>query len=245
MARTVREEEYAARRNQILDAAQRLIYTRGYEQMAIQDILGELEISKGAFYHYFGSKQALLEAMIERMLEQAESFLVPIVEDPHLSALAKFERFFGTVARWKSGQKEFILALLRGWYTDDNAIVRQKVNELGFNRMAPFLTAIIRQGVVEGVMVTSYTPYMGEVVYCLLQGMGDTLAQLVLAAAHSADAWEPIQGTLAAYTGALERTLGAPPGSLHFFDIDMLREWVASTGENQPMRDSALTEGGR
>jgi AcrR family transcriptional regulator len=225
MARTVRKEEYAARRNQILDAAQRLIYTRGYEQMTIQDILDDVPLSKGAFYHYFGSKQALLEALIARMLDQAEAFLVPIVEDPHLPALAKFETFFGAVAAWKTGQKDFILALLRGWYTDDNALVRQKVNALGMGRMAPFLTAIIRQGVAEGVMATAYTPQVGEVVLCLLQGMGDALAQLVLAAEQTPGAWERIRATVAAYTDALERTLGTAPNSLHLFDLDILREW--------------------
>jgi AcrR family transcriptional regulator len=32
-----------------------LVFTKGFEQMSIQDILDELHISKGAFYHYFDS----------------------------------------------------------------------------------------------------------------------------------------------------------------------------------------------
>ena len=63
MARKVKEEDYASRRNEILDAARTLVYTKGYEQMSIQDILDALKISKGAFYHYFDSKPALLEAL--------------------------------------------------------------------------------------------------------------------------------------------------------------------------------------
>ena len=101
MARIVKEEEYAEKRNAILDVAQRLIYTKGYEQMTIQDILDDLQISKGAFYHYFDSKQALLEAMIERMGEEMEQFLMLIVHDPMLSALDKFQRFLATANRWK------------------------------------------------------------------------------------------------------------------------------------------------
>lgn len=87
MARIVKEQEYAARRNAILDVAQRLVYTKGYEQMAIQDILDELEISKGAFFHYFNSKQMLLEAIIERMRDEVAQIITPIVHDPHLPAL--------------------------------------------------------------------------------------------------------------------------------------------------------------
>ena len=59
MARIVNKEEYEIRRNEILDAAQRLIYTKGYDQMSIQDILAESHISKGAFYHYFELQASL------------------------------------------------------------------------------------------------------------------------------------------------------------------------------------------
>ncbi|MBK9928235.1 MAG: TetR family transcriptional regulator [Anaerolineales bacterium] len=46
MPRIVKEEDYAARRKEILDVAQRLVYTKGYEKMSIQDILDALKISR-------------------------------------------------------------------------------------------------------------------------------------------------------------------------------------------------------
>ena len=54
---------HAVRRDEFVDAAQRLIQSPGYEQMSVQDVLDELGASKGAFYHYFDSKEALLEAV--------------------------------------------------------------------------------------------------------------------------------------------------------------------------------------
>src|SRR4030095_12051657 len=101
MARTVNEKEYALKRNQILDATQRLIYAKGYEQMAIQDILDELQISKGAFYHYFDSKPTLREALIERVGQEALQLLIPIVEDSQLGALEKLQCYIDTAMRWK------------------------------------------------------------------------------------------------------------------------------------------------
>ena len=86
MARIVNQEEYEIRRNEILDAAQRVVYTKGYELMSIQDILAEVKISKGAFYHYFGSKQALLEALIQRLVDQIQQVLIPVIQDDQLSA---------------------------------------------------------------------------------------------------------------------------------------------------------------
>jgi len=96
MARTVNKEEYTAKRNQILDAAQHLVYTKGYERMTLQDILAELQISSGAFYHYFDSKPAVLVAFIERIRQETEKPLLPIIHDPHLSAIEKFQGFFDT-----------------------------------------------------------------------------------------------------------------------------------------------------
>src|SRR5512139_4236345 len=99
MARTVKEETYTVKRNEILDAAQRLVYAKGYEQMSIQDILNQLKISKGAFYHYFDSKGDLLEALIERMRQEVEPIILPIVDDPDLPTFDKLHRCFDTAAR--------------------------------------------------------------------------------------------------------------------------------------------------
>jgi len=67
VSRSVNAQEYAEKRNAILDVAQRYITTKGYEQMTTQDILEALQISRGAFYHYFESKQALLMATAEAL----------------------------------------------------------------------------------------------------------------------------------------------------------------------------------
>ena len=54
------------RRDQIIEAAERLFYEKGYEQTSVQDVLDALSLSKGGFYHYFQSKIELLEAVCRR-----------------------------------------------------------------------------------------------------------------------------------------------------------------------------------
>jgi AcrR family transcriptional regulator len=209
------------------------VYSKGYEQMTVQDILDGLQLSKGAFYHYFSSKPALLEALIERMLGDAEQILIPIVNDPRLPALEKLQRFFATAARWKTARKGFLLALLRVWYTDDNAVVRQKVLAAGYKRVTPLLTAIIRQGVQEGVLATPYPDRVGEVTMSLMQGLGDSFAEMLLSYEPNHDAAQRIESCVAAYTDALERVLGAPTGSLTLVDSETMREWLVSGDATQ------------
>ena len=234
MARAVKEEDYAARRSAILDSAQRFIYSRGYEQMAIQDILDDLRISKGAFFHYFRSKQALLEALIERLVGESALVLSPIVDDPGLPALEKLERLFAAANRWKVERKDFLLGLLKVWYADENALVRQKVLAAGYQMVIPMIAAIIRQGVQEGVFTVRYPDHIGGVVMSFMQGLGDEFSQTLLAFESGRDGESRCLETLVdAYTDALERVLGAPPGSVTLIDRETMREWIASAGTRE------------
>jgi AcrR family transcriptional regulator len=228
MARVLKEKEYAVKRNQILDVTQRLIYSKGYEQMSIQDILDDLQISKGAFYHYFGSKQALLEELIEHMMQDAELVITPIVQDPDLPAIEKFQRFFDTLARWKTARKKMMLALMQSWYSDDNAIVRQKVSTAGLKWFTPLLTLIICQGVQEGVVTTPYPDQVSGVLMSLMLGMGDAIADTFLPNGLDHRAIQRIQLTIDVYADAMERILGVPPHSIQFMDPEVLKEWEVS-----------------
>jgi AcrR family transcriptional regulator len=229
MARPVREQEYTVKRGAILDAARRLVQTKGYEQMAIQDLLDDLQISKGAFYHYFGSKQALLEALIEQLLDEGEQLLITITHDPTLSALEKLQHYFLQLAQWKTAQKETFLGLLRVWYADENAIVRQKLHAARIKRVTPWLSAIIRQGLEEGILTTSYPDKVSQIVVSLLNDHSNTLAELLLSGQFGPEQFIHVEQTVAAYTEALERVLGAPGHSLALVDVPMLTVWFFST----------------
>lgn len=232
MPRIVKEHEYLAKRNEILDVAQRLIYTKGYEQVSIQDILVELKMSKGAFYHYFNSKQALMEALIERILEEVEGILLPIVRDPGLPAIEKLRLFFNVTARWKTDRKDYMLALLRIWYDDDNAVFRLKVYTKGLKWISPMLSEITCQGIREGTLDAPYPGQLGEILFSLFQGMGDSFAHLFLDQEPGLKEYQQLESAFAAYSAALERILGAPAGSLKLVEPETLKEWfVLPEGE--------------
>lgn len=242
MVRVVNEEEYALRRNQILDAALRLVYSKGYGQMTIQDILDGIGISKGAFYHYFDSKGAVLEALVERMVAEIEPLLTSIVEDPDLSALEKIQRYFDTAVRWKTAQKSFMLELLRVWYADENAIVRQKVFAMTVKRVMPLMMEIIQQGVREGGFTCAYPEYVMQVNIYLLQGLSDEFAAMLLSDQAGPDALQRAERLIAAYNDALERVLGTPSGSIQLMDMDALKEWFLSPDDLPPAPSMALAE---
>jgi AcrR family transcriptional regulator len=231
MARITKPEEFAAKRNAILAGAQRLVFTKGYEQMSVQDVLDELQISGGAFHHYFDSRGALLDALIERIERESAQPLLPIIHDPNLTAIQKLQGFFSALDRLRMARKRDVIEAARVWYTDGNAIVRQRVDEALVTQRAPLLTGIVRQGVEEGVFTTPFPDYAGEVIMALLQGMGDAHARLLFSSAEERDQRSRVEAIVvihAAYMEAIERVLGAPPNSLYRADAEAVMVWVAA-----------------
>ncbi len=226
MARIVNEAAYAARRNAILDATQRAVEAKGYEQMAIADLLSELNISSGAFYHYFDSKPALLSALVERTGDQIEQLVFPVVHDRELGALDKLQGFFATLDHWKLAHKRLVFAYLRVWYADENAIVRHKLYQARVKRLTPWLEEIIRQGVEEGVFTTPYPDQAARMILSLLEDLGYATVELLLSTEHEPSDLPRLQRIVKACADALERVLGAPAGCLQYTSREELSQWL-------------------
>ena len=226
MARTLDPAAHAVRRDTFLDAAQRLITLKGYDQMSIQDVLAEVGTSKGAFYHYFDSKAALLEGVIDRMVLQATGELQPLLDDPDRTALAKFNGMFQGLATWKTQRRELLLAVLETWLSDDNAIVREKFRREVVETITPILTAIIRQGVHEGTFAVTSPEHAARVTVSPLLGANEHASALYLGNHAGEIPFEVVEGALNAYPEAMERILGARAGSLRWWTDDrLLHEW--------------------
>ena len=225
MARTRNVEVHAVRRDAFMDAAQGLIQTRGYLQMSVADVLEALGVSKGAFYHYFESKDALLDAVVERMADQATERLEPMLSDPALSAIEKLERLFGGMAAFKAERKDLVLGILQVWLSDDNAIVREKMRRLVASRLTPWLERIVRQGIAEGAFASRHPDHLAQVLAALIQGMSELASELWVGRQIGTVTFEQVSQTFDAYGEAFERIVGVGPGSLTFLDKTTLQFW--------------------
>ena len=227
MPRTLNPVAHALRRDAFVEAAQRLIQMKGYEQMSIQDVLDELDASKGAFYHYFDSKEDLLEAVVEGMVDTVTSALEPLVADPDLPALQKLQGVFTGIASWKMERRELMLAVVEVWLSDENAIVRERFRRHTAVRLTPHLARILRQGKAEGAFSVSSAEHAATVLVSLLLGANETASQLLVARQTGAISFEDVECTLAAYAEAFERLLGLTAGSWPAADSATIRFWFA------------------
>jgi AcrR family transcriptional regulator len=225
MARTVNLEVHKVRRDAFLDVAQRLIVIKGYEQMSIQDVLDQLETSRGALYHYFDSKQALLDGVVERFADEAMATIAPILADPSLPALRKLERALGGIARFKAEQKDLVLSIMEVWNSDGNALVRERVRRLTASRLIPILSLVIRQGIEEGLITSGSPDQTALVILYLVQGYQELASEHFLGRQAGTISFDEVLQSSRAFTEAFERVLGIPPGSVTLADEATLRFW--------------------
>lgn len=229
MARTVDQAAHQTRRNDILDAAQQLVQTRGYEQMSIHDVLAALGISKGALYHYFNSKQALLVGIVDRMADQLRDRLAPVVQDPELKPLDKLNRVFQTLAGWKIQRRQDLVALLRAWNSDGNALMRQKTRAGITDRLSPLFDAVIEQGVRDGSFPLPAGAGYGRLLLSLIHDLNDHLGDLFFAYEAGDRDLTDVGQAITVYTTAVERVLGVPPQSICLVDLPALYTWFDPT----------------
>jgi AcrR family transcriptional regulator len=219
------ETAQAVRREAFIDVALRLIQVRGYEQMSVQDVLAELDASKGAFYHYFDSKRALLQAVVERIADAALATVASLVSDPRLSAVQKFEGFFSGIAAWKTERRDLMLALIEVWISDDNAIVREKSRRSIRERLVPLLTPIVAQGVEEGLFDVRSPEETATVIVLLVLGYQDVAGEMLFARLAGTISFEEVQRRYTTFLEAFDRVLGLPAGTIRGLDRETMHQW--------------------
>jgi AcrR family transcriptional regulator len=68
---SLREKVLRVREDAIVDVVNRLLAEKGFEQMTVDEIAADVGIAKASLYKHFVSKEALVAAVIERLLERA------------------------------------------------------------------------------------------------------------------------------------------------------------------------------
>jgi AcrR family transcriptional regulator len=144
-----REDVSEERREQILDAATDLFARKGFDQTRMDDIVRETELSKGALYWYFKSKDDIIFAILDRIFQHEFRELEPLKHSVSSAshdlnvftemAIKDVERMLGLMPI----AYEFLALAFR------NRLVQQALREY-FNRYIDILDPVIQRGVASG-----------------------------------------------------------------------------------------------
>lgn len=223
MARIVKNPE--ERRGELIACAQQLFFSKGYESTSVNEIIEAAGVSKGTFYYYFESKQAILEAMVEVVIEQVLRVMQAIVDDETIDAITKWTRAFQVSGAWKLARREEMVAYIKILVQDDNVRLMHKIQVASSRAVPTQLAKIIEQGIAEGVFHTEYSQESAEICYAVLQTYSDAFGHILLHPEWYDSPVDTVRRKLVAIETAIERILGAPPGSIQLLEPQALTSW--------------------
>ena len=156
MARAPQQSEGADTASRILDVAERLAQTRGFNGFSYADVAAELEISKPSLHYHFPSKAELGEALIGRYAVRFADALVAI-DDRGDGAAAKLDAYASIYADVLKEQRMCLCGMLAADYDTLPAPMRDAVVRF-FDENEAWLTRVLEQGVEEGTLNLSGSP---------------------------------------------------------------------------------------
>ncbi len=148
--RVVKEAE--ERKNEILDAAEKLFGAKGFDHTSTNDILNEIGIARGTLYYHFKSKEDILDAMIERITRQLIAKATDIVQKKEIPVL---QRLTMTIMALNVNN-ELGLEVMQQVHKPQNALMHQKMQETLLSGVNPLITGLIEEGIQQDIFRTDY-----------------------------------------------------------------------------------------
>ena len=198
--------------DKILDALQELMEDRDIQSVSVSEIAQKAGIGKGSIYYYFPSKDAILDALIERNYEKPLEFAQTLARQTDVPPFTRMAMLFQAC---RTSSSEF----RRQKSTDDStpdsfhetAYIHQKYLKHLIAQLKPALTEIIQQGIDAGEIHFEYPAALAEIVLIVLAlKLDNTLVP---------SSPEEIEDTIRGLICLLERGTENPPGSLNFLTM--------------------------
>lgn len=139
-------------RDNILMVGQRIMSTKGYSAVGLNEILTEAKVPKGSFYHYFGSKDAFGEALLTSYFEEYLAELDDTLGQPGATAAQQLLNYFDI---WRANQafhecQGKCLAVKLAAEVADLSEAMRKVLDHGTSAIIARLADAIERGVADG-----------------------------------------------------------------------------------------------
>lgn len=135
-------KEHDERKNEIIQAAATLFTEKGYEQCSVNDILNAVGIAKGTFYHYFKSKEDVLDAAVEKVSEQVLAQVQEVAGRKEVSPVDRIiQVLLATKVTNKTGE-----VLIEEMHKTRNALLHQKTLVSIITMLTPVFTEIVEEG---------------------------------------------------------------------------------------------------
>jgi len=140
------------RRNEILDTAEQLFFTKGYAKTTVNDVLQVIGIAKGTFYYYFKSKEEVMDAVVMRFIDAGVAAAKQIVSNRELTVHEKLLQII--MAQKPDSDRKG--QMIEQFHQVENAQIHQKSLSETILHLTPILTEVVEQGIREKLFLTPH-----------------------------------------------------------------------------------------
>ena len=166
-------KEHDERRNEIITTAEEFFLTKGFNKTTVNDILKRIGIAKGTFYHYFVSKEEVLDDVIAQIIDQ-EIMRAKEIQESDGTALEKLITFLSPNTSESTHKEEIV----DKFQLPENALMKQRALEGTINQVCPVLAEIIAEGTQQQEFRTAYPLESIQFLVAGLQTMFDSIEKL-------------------------------------------------------------------
>lgn len=219
------------RTNELIGCAERLFFEQGYENTTVNDVIREANVSKGAFYHYFVSKEALLEAVAARMARHSLKELQTVFEDPSLDAVGQLNALFAGSRRLKVEMAPQLKNTFNALFKPENIVLYHRIDAAVSAVTLPFLTELLRRGHKEGSLDAPDPEALAPMLLYLRLGVAKTMHR-ALQQTEAGDldgAARTLDGWMRSYGMAVERLLKIPEGTIEVTEPGFSRAFLEAS----------------
>ncbi|WLG98256.1 TetR/AcrR family transcriptional regulator [Pseudomonas sp. FP198] len=148
-------------RQEILDVGQRIMAAKGYSAVGLNEILATAGVPKGSFYHYFGSKDAFGEALLESYFASYLAELDEVLALPGLTMAQRLMKYWDIWQQTQSFQdcQGKCLAVKLGVEVADLSEAMRAVLKRGTAGITDRLAVAIETGIAEGSLESVAEPH--------------------------------------------------------------------------------------
>ena len=155
------------RREELIDIAEELFLKHGYEETPVSDIVKKAHVAQGTFYYYFKSKNEILDALVDRYLQEFADLVDEQIQRDDISSVEKMINVLKSAAQFNMNRKKLVGYL----HEEKNALMHLKIERKGYPLIVPLFATIVEEGVKEGLFNTEF-PHEAAMV---MMGCWDTL----------------------------------------------------------------------
>lgn len=218
-------------RGALIDALLALVGQEGFESTSVDAIVARAGLSKGTFFHYFPTKDALLDASCERLAEQGWKAVEPAFDGPG-TPVEKLAGYLVTGRRFRLERAGEVGGVWDALAHEPNAPLRAKVGKAYRARVGPRLRDLVAQGAASGQLRVDDAPTVADLILEFVEASAEgTMRRL---RAGGPDAAEQAARRVNATLTAVEKILGAEQGVLQrtcAAALDALRKPAAVTSQ--------------